>query len=40
MIRLKERIMREKEDRSKEIENLRIVIPDSLKPIYGKIKAL
>lgn len=40
MIRLKERIMREKEDRSKEIEKLRIAIPDSLKPIYGKIKAL
>ena len=40
MIRLKERIMREKEARSKEIEKLRIVIPDSLKPIYGKIKAL
>lgn len=40
MIRLKERIMREKEARSKEIENLRIVIPDSLKSIYGKIKSL
>lgn len=40
MVALKERIMREKEVRSKEIENLKIVIPDSLRPIYDKIRTL
>ena len=40
MVALKERIMREKEVRSKEIENLKIAIPDSLRPIYDKIKKL
>ena len=36
MVALKERIMREKKVRAKEIENLKIVIPDSLRPIYDK----
>ena len=40
MVALKERIMREKEECSKEIENLKIVIPDSLRPIYDKIRKL
>lgn len=40
LVNLKERIMREKEARSREIENLKIAIPDSLKPIYEKIRTL
>ena len=40
MLALKERIMREKEARAKEIESLKIVIPDSLRPIYDKIRTL
>lgn len=40
LVNLKERIMREKEARSREMENLKIAIPDSLKPIYEKIRTL
>lgn len=40
MVSLKEKIMREKEARAKEIDNLKIAIPDSLKPIYEKIRTL
>ena len=40
LVNLKERIMREKEARSRVIENLKIAIPDSLKPIYEKIRTL
>ena len=33
-------LRQEKEARSREIENLKIAIPDSLKPIYEKIRTL